>query len=103
MTGVQTCALPISFQNLQTDDYWSSNSALAGAHAWSVNFEGGSQGRHLKSFEYFAWAVRDGDVIPTIDTILEYFYAGVEDETINGRGRRPWRANARLWIFGQML
>jgi probable HAF family extracellular repeat protein len=39
----------------------------------------------------------------TIDVILKFFYESVDDETIYGRGRRHCRANARLWLFGQML
>jgi hypothetical protein len=39
----------------------------------------------------------------TIDAILEYFYNSVDAETIEGRGRKSCIANARLWIFGQML
>ncbi len=39
----------------------------------------------------------------TIDAIIDFFKDGVEDGTIRGRGRKTWLANARLWIFGQML
>ena len=39
----------------------------------------------------------------SIDAILEYFYNCVDAETIEGRGRKPWIANIRLWLFGQML
>jgi hypothetical protein len=38
----------------------------------------------------------------SIDAILEYFYEGVADETIEGLGR-PWIANHRLRKFEHML
>jgi len=47
--------------------------------------------------------IANSNSVPTIDAILEYFYSGVDAETIYGRGRKTWIANIRLWIFGQML
>jgi hypothetical protein len=47
------------------------------------------------------------DVAPdpdlTVDDILNFFDDCVAAGTIDGRGRKPWIANARLWLFGQML
>jgi hypothetical protein len=40
---------------------------------------------------------------PTIDDILNFFNEAVDAGTIEGRGRKPWLANVKLWIFGQML
>jgi hypothetical protein len=40
---------------------------------------------------------------PTIENILEFFDEAVAAGTIHGRGRKSCIANARLWIFGQML
>ncbi len=38
-----------------------------------------------------------------IEAILEFFYQSVKDETIKGRGKIPYLANFRLWLFRQML
>jgi hypothetical protein len=40
---------------------------------------------------------------PTIDAILDSFENGVDGGTIEKRGKKPWLANVRLWLFGQML
>jgi hypothetical protein len=39
----------------------------------------------------------------SIDAIINFFDEAVSAETIYGRGRKSCIANARLWIFGQML
>jgi hypothetical protein len=41
--------------------YWSST-PVSGSVAWVFNTYGGVQGTFTKSFNFYAWAVRDGDV-----------------------------------------
>lgn len=39
----------------------------------------------------------------SIDEVIDFFKNGVADGSIEGRGKKRWLANVRLWIFGQML
>jgi hypothetical protein len=70
---------------------------------WDFDFNSGWQGYDGRYGPHYALAVYPGDVMPTIDDILEFFSESVTDGLIEGRGRKPWLANVRLWIFGQML
>ena len=61
----------VSFQNLQTNDYWSGTeypfTSYGSEQAWYLAFSVGYQGYIAKdgaNFYRFAWAVRDGDVAP---------------------------------------
>jgi len=51
-------------RNLQSDVYWSSTAYAPSpaVSAWGFNAYHGVQGYGLQSDEFFAWAVRDGDV-----------------------------------------
>jgi len=49
------------FKNIETNNYWSVDSIYS-ASAWSFNFYYGRQGTAYKTFEFFVWPVRDGDV-----------------------------------------
>jgi hypothetical protein len=55
----------VSFQNLQPYDYWSGTEYSAGPYyAWKFLFAYGVQSYDGKDFNFYAWAVRDGDVAP---------------------------------------
>jgi hypothetical protein len=55
----------VSFQNLQSYYYWSGTgySSIPG-YAWDVFFRYGLQGYGDKDDDFYAWAVRPGDVAP---------------------------------------
>ena len=51
------------FTNVQSDVYWSGTESAADTNlAWVGDFSGGGQFEINKSFSYYAWAVRSGDV-----------------------------------------
>ena len=51
------------FQNVQSSIYWSGTEyAPDPGTAWNFNFDDGYQGADNKGVEWFAWAVRPGDV-----------------------------------------
>ena len=54
----------VSFQNLQADGYWSGTeySPSTQDRAWMFAFGGGWQYHFLWQSNFYAWAVRDGDV-----------------------------------------
>lgn len=53
------------FSNLQPDVYWSGTvSATIPVDAWLFNFGYGGQALSLQGSPFYAWAVRNGDVIP---------------------------------------
>jgi hypothetical protein len=52
------------FEGLQPYFYWSDDYPYNPSSAWTFWFEGGQQDPQGKDQFYFAWAVRDGDVIP---------------------------------------
>jgi hypothetical protein len=94
------------FINYTEDGYWywsSTETAHDPSLSWYFAFYNGDQAHSGKELDNHVWPVRDGDVVPAIDAILEYFYNGVDEGTIIGRGRKSWLANLRLWLFGQML
>lgn len=53
---------PVAFSNLQSYVYWYGVEYALPESAWAYyNYEGG-QFAYLKNSQFFAWAVRDGDV-----------------------------------------
>lgn len=60
-----------SFQNVSSI-YWSGTeySGSGSPNAWDFAFSGGMQDGNTKSFQFNAWAVRDGDVLPQL-TVLQ--------------------------------
>ena len=62
----------VSFQNLHPDDYWYATEYVDPYYAWAFAFKNGHQSYGFKGFSglFYAWAVRDGDVVatPTITT-----------------------------------
>jgi Protein of unknown function (DUF1566) len=46
--------------------YWSSTENSPGSNAWSFNTNGGGQSVFGEGFAFYAWAVRDGDVVSTV-------------------------------------
>jgi len=56
----------VSFQNLESvGDYWSGTEYAPGPFdAWSFNITHGDQLYSYDHYETYAWAVRDGDVVP---------------------------------------
>lgn len=53
------------FSNLQDYSYWSSTASAANtSQAWFFRFYFGNQGTSNKTNEFFAWAVRPGDIAP---------------------------------------
>jgi hypothetical protein len=73
---------------LQSTPYWSTEYAPGAGTAWSFLFGYGFQGLDSKGYEYYAWAVRDGDVtaVPEART-----YALM----LAGLGLVAWRAKRR--------
>jgi len=58
-----TAVMPIPFTNVQSLVYWSGTEfAPSTSSAWFFNFRSGNQGSANKGFNFFAWAVRSGDV-----------------------------------------
>jgi hypothetical protein len=50
------------FINAQSAYYWSSTTdvSIGSTHAWGVDFNDGSAGRHNRGFSYYVWCVRGG-------------------------------------------
>lgn len=60
--GEPTYVDPVTFSNLQSYAYWSGVEYALPESAWAFyNYEGG-QFAYLKNSQFYAWAVRDGDV-----------------------------------------
>jgi hypothetical protein len=61
------------FINLQLAQYWSGTEEPQepplDAYAWYFVFSDGQQSNHIKNHDYYAWAVRPGDVVPEPATI----------------------------------
>ena len=54
------------FTNLQSSVYWSGTEIEMANYAWYFRTYDGYQGFIFMNFEYFAWAVRPGDVAAAI-------------------------------------
>jgi hypothetical protein len=62
-----TSADGVDFLNLESDRYWSGTKYKYWSNlAWSFGAGSGSQKQGFMSAEYYAWAVRDGDVAAAI-------------------------------------
>lgn len=68
------------FTNLQSVRYWS-GTELDSSLAWAFGFDAGAQGPNPKLDNYYAWAVRDGNVPTVIDET-----AMVADDVVIGDG-----------------
>lgn len=51
------------FNNLVADSYWANNEFYDGT-SWNFFFSYGGQHANGQTYEFYAWAVRDGDVLP---------------------------------------
>ena len=62
LTGSNVANLAL-FRNIQDIEYWSGvESATHPFLSWRFRTQNGLQGRNGKGFQYYAWAVRSGDV-----------------------------------------
>lgn len=53
----------VFFTNIQPDVYWSGTELTSNPYnAWYFNAGDGGQNQIYKTYDYYAWAVRDGDV-----------------------------------------
>jgi hypothetical protein len=61
-----------SFQNLQSDIYWTSNDYVNPSSAWNFNFSNGYQGPYgYKDAQRYAMAVHSGDVGAVVSAVPE--------------------------------
>jgi probable HAF family extracellular repeat protein len=82
------------------NDLINTDSGFVLLNAYDINNKGQIVGLGTINGEGHAFLLTP---IPAIDEIIEFFNNGVNERTIYGRGRIPWLANIRLWLFGQML
>ena len=63
-TFIEVNGDPVSFQNLQTNGYWSGTEFVPSTQdrAWWFSFVDGYQTHFLWQSNFYGWAVRDGDV-----------------------------------------
>ena len=78
----------VSFQNLQSDVYWSGTeyAPTTSYYAWLFNTRYGNQSYYYKSNEFYAWVVRSGDVAPVpLPAAVWMFGAGLAGLGVFGR------------------
>ena len=82
----------IEFLNVQSSGYWSGTeyAPYSGSSAWYLNTHYGSQEDFSTGGEFYAWAVRSGDVakVPEPGTVL---LLGAGLIGLFGAGRRQWQ------------
>ncbi len=95
VSSTNTCLDNIGpFLNLQADLYWSDtvHKIYPNQNAWTFSMEVGSQIDNNQSFEFYAWAVRDGDITAPVPEPETYalLFAGLGLVGIAARRRKVW-------------
>ena len=88
-----TAAMPGLFSNVQAGIYWSGTEHFPNplSFAQTYHFGLGAIGNHFKTSNFYAWAVRDGDVVaqPLIEPITGFLGAAADSKLEFFQGQPP--------------